>query len=52
MLNGRKIFGAADVKVTEPSQFKVYFFNVSNPEEVQLGIAKPILVEVGPYVYK
>ncbi|OXU27338.1 hypothetical protein TSAR_000062 [Trichomalopsis sarcophagae] len=33
-----------------PLQFKVYFFNVSNPDEVQNG-AKPIVKEVGPYVY-
>lgn len=30
--------------------YKVYFFNVSNPDDVQRG-AKPIVKEIGPYVY-
>ncbi|CAH2208692.1 jg21356, partial [Pararge aegeria aegeria] len=34
-----------------PLSFKVYVFNVSNAEEVNEG-AKPILNEIGPYVYK
>jgi len=32
--------------------FKVYFFNLSNPEEVFSGKEKPHLVEIGPYTYK
>ena len=28
---------------------KVYFFNLTNPDEVFNGIAKPNLIEVGPY---
>ncbi|XP_034825642.1 sensory neuron membrane protein 2-like [Maniola hyperantus] len=34
-----------------PLTFKVYVFNVSNAEDVNEG-AKPILNEIGPYVYK
>lgn len=30
--------------------FKIYFFNVTNPLDVHYG-AKPILREVGPYIY-
>jgi len=30
---------------------KVYFFNLTNPDEVFNGISKPRLLEVGPYVY-
>lgn len=32
--------------------FKVYFFNLTNPEAVFEGIEKPKLVEVGPYTYR
>ena len=35
----------------DPVGFKVYFFNVTNPMDIQNG-AKPILNEVGPYVYE
>lgn len=31
--------------------FKVFLFNVTNPEEVQAG-AIPIMNEVGPYVFR
>ncbi|CAH2091641.1 unnamed protein product [Euphydryas editha] len=34
-----------------PLKFKVYLFNVTNAEDVNNG-AKPILNEIGPYVYK
>lgn len=34
-----------------PLQFKVYVFNVSNPEEILSG-ATPIVQEIGPFVYK
>jgi len=33
-----------------PILMKVYFFNVTNPDEIQAG-AIPIVNEVGPYVY-
>jgi len=32
--------------------FKVYFFNLSNPEQVFSGEEKPNLVEIGPYTYR
>jgi len=32
--------------------FKVYFFNLTNPEAVFEGTEKPKLVEVGPYTYR
>ncbi|KAJ4446790.1 hypothetical protein ANN_13488, partial [Periplaneta americana] len=34
----------------DPAWFKVYFFNVTNPAEIQQG-GKPALQEIGPYVY-
>lgn len=38
-------------KLPMPLTFKVYIFNISNPEEVFVG-EKPRLQEIGPYVYK
>ncbi|XP_046389877.1 sensory neuron membrane protein 2-like isoform X1 [Ischnura elegans] len=38
-------------KLPIPMNFEVYFFNVTNVDEVQMGM-KPKLKEVGPYVYK
>ncbi|XP_026745475.1 sensory neuron membrane protein 2-like [Trichoplusia ni] len=38
-------------KLPMPLDFKVYLFNVSNVDEVNRG-KKPILNEIGPYVYK
>lgn len=38
-------------KIPFPFKFKIYFFNVSNPDEVNDG-AKPIFKEVGPYIYE
>lgn len=34
-----------------PLIFKVYLFNVLNPDEVMRG-AKPKLQEIGPYVFE
>nr|XP_022900227.1 sensory neuron membrane protein 2-like [Onthophagus taurus] len=34
-----------------PFSFKVYIFNVENPDDILRG-SKPILKELGPYVYK
>jgi len=31
---------------------KVYMFNLTNPEAVFLGTAKPMLKEIGPYTYR
>lgn len=31
--------------------FKVFVFNVTNPYEVQMGLAKPKLSELGPFVF-
>nr|QDD67779.1 sensory neuron membrane protein [Galeruca daurica] len=38
------------LKIPFPLNFKIYFFNVTNPMEVQNG-ATPILQQVGPYYY-
>ncbi|XP_046467566.1 sensory neuron membrane protein 2 isoform X1 [Neodiprion pinetum] len=37
--------------VPVPVLYKIYFFNVSNPDDVQNG-SQPIVEEIGPYVYK
>ncbi|KAH8402839.1 hypothetical protein KR222_002260 [Zaprionus bogoriensis] len=39
------------VNLPQPLNFKVYIFNVTNPEMIQSG-AIPIVEEIGPYVYK
>ena len=31
--------------------FKVFFFNLTNPDDVFNGVSKPKLLEVGPYTY-
>ncbi|XP_050507509.1 sensory neuron membrane protein 1-like isoform X1 [Diabrotica virgifera virgifera] len=38
------------LKIPFPLNFKIYFFNVTNPMEVHNG-ATPILQQVGPYYY-
>lgn len=38
-----------DIKI--PIYMKVYFFNITNPEEFSQG-AKPILNQVGPWIYQ
>ncbi|XP_044258686.1 sensory neuron membrane protein 2-like [Tribolium madens] len=40
------------VELPFPVEFKVYLFNVSNPQQVLDGSEKPKLTEVGPFVYK
>lgn len=35
----------------QPLEFKVYIFNVTNPDAIHNG-ALPIVKEIGPYVYK
>ncbi|XP_049860593.1 sensory neuron membrane protein 2-like [Schistocerca gregaria] len=39
------------VQLPQPLLYKVYLFNVTNPDEVEQG-AKPVLQQVGPYVYE
>ncbi|KAH8375190.1 hypothetical protein KR200_001225 [Drosophila serrata] len=39
------------VNLPQPLNFKVYIFNVTNPDRIQQG-AIPIVEEIGPYVYK
>lgn len=34
-----------------PFEFKIYVFNVTNPEEIVNKGAKPIVKEIGPFVY-
>lgn len=38
-------------KVPFALDFRVFLFNVTNPEEVMAG-AKPILQEIGPYYFE
>ncbi|EFA01368.1 sensory neuron membrane protein 2 [Tribolium castaneum] len=40
------------VELPFPVDFKVYLFNVSNPQQVLDGTEKPKLEEIGPFVYK
>nr|AXU25118.1 sensory neuron membrane protein 2-1 [Cyrtorhinus lividipennis] len=43
--------GLATFKKTPfPLEFKIYLFNITNPEEIMNG-GKPVVAEVGPYVY-
>nr|QEX08000.1 sensory neuron membrane protein 1b [Sitophilus zeamais] len=42
----RKIY----LKIPFPLDFNVYFFNVTNPQEVQLGDS-PVVNEIGPFSY-
>ncbi|CAA9999340.1 unnamed protein product, partial [Nesidiocoris tenuis] len=37
-------------KTPFPLEFKIYFFNISNPDEIMAG-GKPAVSEIGPYVY-
>lgn len=39
------------LKLPIPLDFRVYFFNISNPDEVKEG-GKPVLKELGPYCYE
>ena len=48
--NGGKTFEIWRKPLANP-QLKVYFFNVTNPVEF-LHRQKPILEEIGPYVYE
>lgn len=38
------------LKIPFDIEFKVYFFNITNPDEVMQG-AKPHVQEVGPYFF-
>nr|QFU27946.1 sensory neuron membrane protein 2a [Apolygus lucorum] len=37
-------------KMPFPLEFKVFLFNITNPDDVMMG-GKPILTEMGPYTY-
>ena len=50
MKEGSQTFEMWRKPPVEP-QMKVYFFNVTNPREFMRG-EKPILREIGPYVYR
>ena len=39
------------MKLPFPLSFKIYVFNITNPEQVATG-ATPIVKEVGPYQYE
>lgn len=34
-----------------PFELRIFLFNITNPDQIKLG-AKPVLQEVGPFVYK
>lgn len=34
-----------------PFTYKLYLWNITNPDEIAAGIAKPKLQEIGPYVF-
>lgn len=34
-----------------PFTYKLYFWNVTNPDEIAAGTEKPKMQEVGPYVF-
>lgn len=38
-------------ELPQPMHFKSYLFNITNPEEVMAG-GKPMMQEIGPYVYR
>ncbi|XP_059614472.1 sensory neuron membrane protein 2 [Phlebotomus argentipes] len=40
------------LELPQPLHFKVYIFNVTNPEEVMNNGALPVVQEVGPYYYR
>lgn len=39
------------VNTPQPLDFKVFIFNVTNPNEIMKG-ATPTVKEIGPYIYK
>lgn len=39
-------------KSEEPAILKIYLFHVLNPSEIVSNKAKPLLKEMGPYVFK
>merc|ERR1712223_405682 len=39
-------------KTPIPMYNKIYYFNCTNPQEVMKSRAKPLLKQVGPYVFR
>lgn len=50
-LRKRNLMKKFYLKIPIPLDFRVYFFNITNPSEVQEG-QTPVVKEIGPYCYE